>query len=96
MALVDTGADSTVIPEELARRLQLPIAGRVRVRGVGGVSHIVPVHSLAVELAGFRDIIRVIALGAETLVGRDLLNRWVATLRGPQRVLQIDVSGAAG
>ena len=88
-ALVDTGADATIIPQALARRLNLPVLADVGVGGSGGLSQRATVHAAFVEVAGARWPVQVIALGAESLVGRDLLNQWVVTLRGPQRVLEL-------
>lgn len=89
MALVDTGADITVIPQTVARRLRLPAIGSLLVRGVGGTARPTPVYSAVVELVGVREVIEVLALGEEPLVGRDLLNRWTLVLRGPQRELEV-------
>lgn len=91
VALVDTGADITVIPQSVARRLRLPAIGSVRVRGVGGAIQQAPLYSAVVELAGTKDHVEVLALGEETLVGRDLLNRWTVRLRGPQKQLEVAI-----
>ncbi len=90
VALVDTGADATVIPQSVARRLRLPAIGSILVRGVGGMTRQVPLYSAVIELAGTRDQVEVLALGEEALVGRDLLNRWTVTLHGPQQQLEVD------
>lgn len=90
VALVDTGADATVIPQSVAKRLGLPVIGSVLVRGVGGAARQAPLYSAVVELAGTKDHVEVLALGEETLVGRDLLNRWTVTLRGPQQQSEVE------
>ena len=82
-ALVDTGADGTVVPAALARRLRLPLVDRIVVEGVGGRRVSVGVHAASVQLSGVRCVARVVALGSEALVGRDLLSRLVAHLDGP-------------
>lgn len=89
-ALVDTGADITVIPQNLARRLGLPFVRGIRILGVGGFSRHATVHSAEVEVAGMRDILEVVAFGSEALVGRDLLNRWVVRFDGPSQLLGIE------
>lgn len=91
IALVDTGADTTVIPQEVATRLRLPRVGEIGVRGVGGVRQRATVYVVMVEVAGFRAPVEAIALGQEGLIGRDVLNRWVVTLRGPQQVMEVEV-----
>lgn len=88
-ALVETGADATVIPADVAAQLRLPQVDEMWIRGVGGFTQRASIHSAVVEVAGFRDALHVIALGEETLVGRDLLNRWVATLDGPRGLMKI-------
>lgn len=90
VALVDTGADATVIPSALARRLDLPMVADVAVAGPGGFSQRAGVHSAMVEVGGLQWPVRVLAVGNEPLVGRDLLNEWVATLRGPAGILEIE------
>ncbi len=82
-ALVDTGADCTLIPAVVARRLRLPMVGRLAISGVGGHIRRAPVHAAIVEVAGLRALARVVALEEEIVVGRDLLNRLVALLDGP-------------
>jgi predicted aspartyl protease len=89
-ALVDTGADATVIPPALAMRLDLPVLAEVAVAGTGGLSQRAMVHAAVVEVGGSQWPIQVLAVGGETLVGRDLLNQWVATLRGPAGILEVE------
>lgn len=93
-ALVDTGADITVIPRDTAARLRLPIIAHVRIGGVGGFTRQASIHAAVVEAASFRRNMNVIALGNEVLVGRDLLNQWNVILRGPERVLEVETETA--
>jgi predicted aspartyl protease len=89
-ALVDTGADISVIPDGTAARLALPSAGRAIVAGIDGVSdevgtwHVIvrtPVGSFTIEAA---------EIGPELIVGRDVLNRVVLRFDGPALVLSSD------
>jgi len=89
-SLVDSGADLTVIPVSTPEELHLPEVARIRVRGVGGASHEVVTYSVEIETAGIVTLVRVVALGDRALVGRDLLNQWTVTLRGPAKVLEIE------
>jgi len=91
VALVDSGADTTVIPVEVANRLRLPRVGEIGIRGVGGIRQRAQIHTVMVEVAGFRGSVEAIALGGEGLIGRDLLNRWVVTLRGPEQAMEVEV-----
>ena len=87
-ALVDSGADITVLPEGLPQVLGLPQVSEVAVRGVAGTAR-VPVYAAELEAAGTRRIVEVVAVGVEALLGRDVLNGWVVTLDGPARVLRL-------
>jgi predicted aspartyl protease len=89
VALIDTGADMTVVPRALARRLRLPVVGAVSVRGVAGSRSKCAVHAAAVEVDGHREIIEVLGLGKEALAGRNLLNQWILNLDGPHQRLHL-------
>lgn len=91
-ALMDSGADLTVLPEELVRTLRLPQIGEVTVRGVEGVARRVPVYAAEVEVAGIRRIVEVVGIRTNALLGRDVLNRMVITLNGPQQILRVEGS----
>jgi predicted aspartyl protease len=81
-ALVDSGADLSVVPAVLARQLALPVTDVLDVRGVGGESRTATVHAAEVEIDGVPELIEVIALGTEAPLGRNLLNAFVVTLDG--------------
>jgi hypothetical protein len=87
-ALVDSGADITVLPEGVPDALGLPQIGELTVRGVGGTRR-VAVYAAEVEAAGWRRIVEVVAVGSEALLGRDVLNAWVVTLDGPRQALRV-------
>jgi predicted aspartyl protease len=86
--LVDTGADCTLIPARIARSLRLPVVDRIRVLGVGGKPVAAPVHAARVRLGGLHVLARVVALGDDALLGRDLLNRLVLHIDGPAGVVE--------
>ncbi|MDR7521830.1 MAG: hypothetical protein QN168_05130 [Armatimonadota bacterium] len=92
-ALVDSGADLTVLPEGLPLALGLPQVGEVTVRGLTGTAR-VPVFAVEVEAAGGRRIVEVVGVGGEALLGRDLLNHWMVRLAGPRRSLEVEVPPA--
>jgi predicted aspartyl protease len=93
--LVDTGADMTVVPEPVIRALRLPVVSQIRVRGFAGASRSARVYAAEVEIEGVRALAEVIGLGEDALMGRDLLSRWVVTLRGSQRVMDIAAPATA-
>ena len=86
--LVDTGADCTLIPARIAKSLRLPLIDRIEIMGVGGKTMAAPVHAARVRLGALRAIARVVALGDESLLGRDLLNRLVLTIDGPGQTIE--------
>ncbi len=90
-ALVDTGADLSVLPHGLPARLGLPAVDRVVIAGVDGLRHPLPVYAAEVALDGYRTAIRAVSLGATPLIGRDLLNRITVHLHGPEAVLDVDL-----
>jgi predicted aspartyl protease len=88
-ALVDTGADCTLVPAGVARRLHLPVVDRLLVEGLGGAIRRAPVHLALVRLAGNRCLARVVAFDRVAIVGRDLLNRLTLSLDGPRLTLSV-------
>lgn len=90
-ALVDSGADVTVIPAAVAAAIGLPPIGRLGVAGVAGVVHGAVVYAAEVEMNGVRRSAEVIGLGDQTVLGRNLLNQWVLVLDGPG--LRLEMTG---
>lgn len=82
-AMVDSGADMCVVPAGLALQLGLPMVDVLRVRGVGGAAHQATVHAASVQVGHIDDVAEVLAIGDETLVGRNLLRFLVVGLDGP-------------
>lgn len=91
--LVDTGADCTLVPASITRRLGLPQIDVIGLTGVGGTRSRATVHAASVELGGFRSFARVVAFADEAILGRDVLNRVLVTLDGPG--LAFSVAGAS-
>ena len=89
-ALVDTGADCTLVPGEVARALRLPAVDEIWIEGVGGEARRAIVHAARVEFGHIRCLARVVAFGRDAILGRDLLNRTVARLDGPRLSLSLD------
>lgn len=87
-ALIDTGADRTVISLDLARVLEPPVVGTTRVETVAG-ARVALVHALSLAIEGETLDVRAVAAGDEFLLGRDALRRFVVTLDGPAAELKI-------
>jgi predicted aspartyl protease len=88
-ALVDTGADITVVPHAVVRHLRLPSINLIGVRGVGGGLQQAVVYAAEIETDWARFTVEVVGLGDEMLFGRDALNLWTLILEGPARVLEV-------
>jgi len=89
VALVDSGADLSVIPLAAIQALELPQVGKTRIRGVTGVEESTPVHAAVLEVGGTSVLAEVVAWGDEAIVGRDVLSRFVLELNGPRETLTL-------
>ncbi len=88
-AIVDTGADTSVIPARIARDLRLPAIGQVTVGGVTGAER-VSLYSVGLEVAGLSVPVEAAGMGNHILIGRDVLNQWTLILRGPKETLELE------
>lgn len=93
-ALVDTGADATVVSEEVAEQLALPVVGYAEISGVGGTAREVALHAALLRLGGAELMVKVAAFDDECIVGRDLLSRFVTRLDGPNKTLSFESAPA--
>lgn len=89
VALVDTGADLSVIPKSAAEALALPVVSTTRVQGVIGIAQSTRVFAAAIEVAGTTHLVELVGLGDEAILGRDLMNFFVLKLDGPRGLLEI-------
>lgn len=91
-ALVDSGADITVVPVDIVSRLRLRRIDIVLVSGLDSGAREAEVYAVALGVEGLLPprISRVLAWGADyALLGRDVLNRLIAVLNGPEETLQV-------
>ena len=91
-ALIDSGSDMTVLPVEMVHRLGIPRVGFVLMSGVDQETREVPVYAVALGLDGVLppSIHRVVAWEKDYgLLGRDVLNKVVLLLHGPERRLEV-------
>jgi predicted aspartyl protease len=86
-ALVDTGADASVLPASIAQRLRLPTVGLVDLVGVTGASRRAPLVAARVAFGRGSVLGRFAVLGREAIIGRDLLNGVITRLDGPAGML---------
>jgi predicted aspartyl protease len=93
-AIIDSGADGTLIPLTDLQILGVPIARKARLRGITGNSIWVNVYVVAlnigpIPLAG----VRVIASPSdEAILGRNVLNQLRITLDGPAEMTELELS----
>lgn len=93
VALVDSGADATLIPLETLNRINAEYVTTRRMRGVLGKAYKVDIYVVSLEIGQHRiDGIHAIAIEhgeEEPIIGRDVLNQLIVTLNGLGEVLEI-------
>jgi len=90
-ALLDSGADMTVIPRNVVQQLQLKYVDEISAIGYDGIAKKAFVYSTKIIIDRVGNfIIRVITSENDhALIGRDILNRWSVFLRGREKVFEI-------
>jgi predicted aspartyl protease len=91
-ALVDTGADATIVPSRHIRPLGLQVDNRKYLRTQFGERIKVDVYLLDVGIGPILlPLIEIVAdeTGREIIIGRNLLNKLTLTLHGPKQVLEL-------
>lgn len=89
-AIVDSGADATLIPKDVLKRLGARAWGEALLRGPWGESRHIYTYVVDIHIKG--DIfpgIEVVGddLGEEVVLGRNLLNKLILLLDGPETTL---------
>ena len=82
---IDSGADLTVLPESLVAQLGLSANGRVWTRGFEGTYSHRLLYYVQMRVEGFNvPVVRCVASPRkDVLLGRNVLNRFVILLDGP-------------
>ncbi len=90
-ALLDSGADMTVIPQNIAQKLQLKYVDKISASGYDGIPKEAFVYSVKIIFDGSGDfIIRIITSDDDyALIGRDTLNKWSVFLKGRNKIFEI-------
>jgi len=93
IALVDSGADGTMLPVDVLQAVGALYEDTVQMRGVLGESEQVDRYTVAIRL-GLLTVhgIQAVAIltGTESVIGRDVLNNLVVTLNGPAFTTQVE------
>jgi predicted aspartyl protease len=90
LALIDSGADGTQIPQDAADGLQLEQVDTIITRDAHDRREESPLFYADLEFAGF-EFPGILITGGEypvALIGRDVLNELITTLNGPARVFE--------
>lgn len=93
-AFVDTGADGTLLPEDILHTVGAEYVDTVRMADVAGGIQRLDRYTVRVQIDG--EIVHAVsavatAAGSEALIGRDVLNHLVVTLNGPAGVVELQV-----
>jgi len=92
-ALIDSGADITVIPRKFGEQFQLKLVDRLPAVGYEGVQSekLADVYSVKVFIRDVGDyIVRVISSNDDyALIGRDIINSWDLFLRGKTGIFEV-------
>ena len=85
-AIVDSGADATLIPSAILRTLGADFVGFTQVQEAHGSEYSLSAYHIGIRVGShlFR-FVRVLAdnAGEEIILGRNVLNQLVVTLNGP-------------
>jgi hypothetical protein len=92
LAKLDTGADETIIPEDLAADFNLIVRGQSLTSAFDGSIQRYLSYTIDLVVAGhhFIDLEVTAAPTNYVLLGRDVLNELVITLNGPQHMFTIN------
>jgi len=93
-AIVDSGADATMIPLQLLRQLRARKGQTKWLSGISGSRYQVDMYLLAVQVGEqpvrYLDVVGMES-GNEVIVGRDLLNDYIVTLNAPGNAVEISL-----
>ena len=91
-ALLDSGADITVVPAGAVERLRLPSTGATDVQGFASGTQRTPTFTLRFTLGQERSWLDEVVAWDEpyAILGRGVLNHWRVTLDGPRGIVTIE------
>jgi predicted aspartyl protease len=91
-AIVDSGADGSIIPAQIVQRLNIEPSGWVRIINLDSISRRIPIYLLKISIGSL--YIGALHIGGDKtinqmILGRDVLNHFIVTLNGLANVVQI-------
>lgn len=92
LALIDSGADGTLVPIDLLEQVGARQVGTARIWGIVGQSEIADVFLASLQVGPHTlNAVRVVAdlEGDEIILGRNVLNHLVVTLNGLSSTVEI-------
>ena len=90
-ALVDSGADATIIPIRYLQRIRVRQSEKKWMRGMAGGRYRVTLYPLFLQIGSQTMYVPVVGdeLYDEVIVGRDVLNQMVVTLNGLANMVEV-------
>jgi hypothetical protein len=91
-AQLDSAGDRTLLPASVVQSLSLPQIGSILIGGAGGLTQAMPSYPVEIVIHNLPSMtMELVASPGENwiLLGRDVLNKFVVMLDGPQLALEI-------
>lgn len=91
-ALVDSGADATLIPLRELQQVGAQQVAWAQVRGIAGISYRAPIYIVTLSIGPLRiEAVRVLGdrQNREMIIGRDVLNQFIVTLNGLANMIEV-------
>lgn len=90
-AIIDTGADGTILPRNVVEKVSASYMDRVYLRGVTGQRQLVDIYTVTLYLGTLPIFgVRVAVFGqGEAIIGRDVLNQLEICLIGPALTTEV-------
>lgn len=92
LALVDSGADGTIVPIKYLEEIHAPSTTEMTIRSQWGERHSVLLYLVDIQIDNLTlPGIEVVGdeLADDVIIGRDVLNRLQILLNGPKRITQV-------
>lgn len=91
-ALVDSGADASLVPINFLQEIQARRSRKIWMRGTAGGRTLVDLYQISLQLGPFaQTLLEVVGSiqNNEVIVGRDVLNHLSVTLNGPAYTVEV-------